>query len=157
METLKKQIETILNDTLNGFYTTVEIRNYHFGHVTGKNEYLKINIATSNYWINNVEGQTYNNISLSLSDDLELKFQIFGGNGGQCFYRSIDKNNPKEKYYALKSVKIPFRTPKKDKELVLKSIKNICVKYKELLKETLENGFLRSDNLEQTKKLIYNN
>jgi hypothetical protein len=147
MELIKKQIETILNDTLNGFYTTVETRSYHFDN----EQYLKINIATSNYWINNVEGQTYNNISLSLSQDLELKFQVFGGNGGQCFYRSIDANNPKEKYYALQSVKIPFRTPKKDKEAVLKSIKNICLKYKELLKETLENGLLRSDNLEQTK------
>jgi len=153
METIKKQIETILNDTLSGFYTTVENRKYHFGN----EQYLKINIATSNYQINNVSGQFYNNISLSLSDNLELKFQVFGGNGGQCFYRSIDPNNPKEKYYALQSVKIPFRTPANNETAVLKAFKNVCIRYKQLLKETLENGLLRSENLEHTKKLIYNN
>ena len=153
METIKQQIETILNDTLSGFYTTIEQRKNYFGD----DNYLKINIATSNYQINNVSGQFYNNISLSLSQDLELKFQVFGGNGGQCFYRSIDPNNDKEKYYALQSVKIPFRTPKNEETAVLKAFKNICIRYKQLLKETLENGLLRSDNLEQTKKLIYNN
>jgi len=153
MELIKKQIESILNDTLSGFYTTVETRKYHFGN----EQYLKINIATSDFWINNVQGQTYNNISLSLSQDLELKFQIFGGNGGQCFYRSIDPNNPKEKYYALKGVKIPFRTPANNETAVLKAFKNVCIRYKQLLKETYESGLLRSDNLEQTKKLIYNN
>jgi hypothetical protein len=153
MELIKKQIEIILNDTLNGFYTTVETRKYHFDN----EQYLKINIATSDFWINNVEGQTYNNISLSLSQDLELKFQVFGGNGGQCFYRSIDPNNPKEKYYALQGVKIPFRTPANNEKAVLKAFKNVCIRYKQLLKETYENGLLRSDNLEQTKKLIYNN
>ena len=157
METIKKQIETILNDTLSGFYTTVETRKYHFGHVTGNNEYLKINIATSSYQINNVSGQYYNNISLCLSENLELKFQVFGGNGGQCFYRSIDPNNPKEKYYALQRVKIPFRTPANNETAVLKAFKNVCIRYKQLLKETFENGLLRSENLEQTKKLIYNN
>jgi hypothetical protein len=153
METLQNEIQTILNNQLPGFYIEVNQRKNYFGN----DQYLKINIATSNYQINNVSGQYYNNISLSLSEDLELKFQVFGGNGGQCFYRSIDPNNPKEKYYALQRVKIPFRTPNKNREAVLKSINNICVKYKDLLKETFETGLLRSEDLEATKKLIYNN
>lgn len=153
MENLQNEILELLNNKLSGFYIEVVKRKNYFGN----DQYLKINIATSNYQINNVSGQYYNNISLSLSEDLELKFQVFGGNGGQCFYRSIDPNNPKEKYYALQSVKIPFRTPNKNKEAVLKSINNICVKYKDLLKETYDTGLLRSENLEVTKLLIYKN
>lgn len=152
MNELKTQVENILNSELPGFSIYVGLRKHFDGTI-----FLAAKIATSDYLINNVEGQKHNCISFRIEDDLELAFQVFGGNGGQCFYRKVDPNNESEKYYAMKGVKIPFRTPKKDKIAVLKAIKTICQRYKALLKETYENGLLYSDNLETTKQLIYNN
>jgi len=153
MENLKIEIDKILNSELIGFNIETGIRIQPIGN----DKYIKVSISTSNFEINNVSRQYHNHISFMIEEDLTLRFQIFGGMGGQSIYRSVDENNPKEKFYALQRVKIPFRTPKKDRDSVLKAIKNICTKYKEILKTTLESGLLRSDDLEAAKKLIYKN
>ena len=152
LQALQKEVTNILNKELPGFFTSVNERN-HFD----KSKFLRIDIATSNFLINGVPNQYFNHISFMIEEDLNLQFQIFGGCGGQSFYRSIDPSNEKEKFFALQRVKIPFRTPKKEKEAVLRAIKIVCQRYKQLIKETFEKGLLRSENIEDLKDIIYNN
>jgi hypothetical protein len=152
METLKNKIEQIVNDNLNGFLVQVRERKNYFS----KSNYIAVNIATSDFQINNVQGQYYNNISFCIEEDLELRFQVFGGNGGQCVYRKIDKNIEREKYLALGREKISFRTPKKEEKAILNAIDGICKKYRLILIDIEKRGLLQSENLEETKKLLYN-
>ena len=146
---MKQDFLKILDKTLAGFHYSVQERKNCFG-----GEFLAINIATSDYAINNVRGQFYNNISMSLDSDLELKFQIYGGNGGQSIYRTIDPNIEREKYLALSHEKISYRTPQKNKEAVLKAFQKVCERYIETLININDRGLLRSDNLEHTQKLL---
>ncbi len=149
MESIKNKIEDLLNKELKGFHIEVWIGKHFYG-----GNYVGINIATSNYEINRVEGQYYNNISLILDDDLTLKFQSFGGNGGQRIYRKIN-NTPNEKYLALGHEKIQFRTPKKDEKSVINAIKKVCDKYKDTLRLIDSQNLLREVDLNKVKSLIY--
>jgi hypothetical protein len=69
---------------------------------------------------------------------MELRPQVFGGFGGRNIYREPDMSNPNEKYYAMISIKIPFRTPKPDEKSVLSAIKKFVENYKKLLKENVD-------------------
>ena len=147
--TMLLELTKILDNTLSGFYYSVTERKNCFG-----GEFIAINIATSDYAINGVRGQFYNNISMSLYPDFELKFQIYGGNGGQCIYRTIDPKIEKEKYLALSREKITFRTPQKNKEAVLKAFQKVCERYIETLIKINDRGLLRSENLAHTQSLL---
>lgn len=86
-----------------------------------------------------------NHISLQLGMNapLELKFQVFGGSGGQRVERNIDLSIEREKYLAMSSEKISFRTPACTEEAVLKSIAAICDRYVETLQDIKNRGLLR--------------
>lgn len=132
---LKSKIEAILEKVVPNFYHRVWTYKNYFGE--GKN--LGILIAASDYAINGVRGQFPQAVSLTLDlSSLELHPQIFGGNGGQSIYRNPNMNDPKEKYLAMKSVKIPFRTPTKEEGAVLKAIEKFAENYKKTLKENID-------------------
>lgn len=101
-------------------------------------QYLKIVVAASNHNINGVAGQTIQPVSMLLNiKTLDLKPQIFGGMGGQCIYREPNLSDPKERYLAMKSVKIPFRTPACNEKDVLAAIERFAVNYKKVLLENI--------------------
>ncbi len=77
-------------------------------------------------------------VSLSLGEDLELRPQIYGGNGGNTIYREINKEDPKEKYLAMKGITVPFRKPKQDKEAVLRCIDRFVDAYIKTLADNLD-------------------
>lgn len=98
--------------------------------------YIKIMFAASEIEINRVSGQFPQVVSLSLDlDTLELGPQIFGGNGGQFIYRKPNLNDPREKYLAMKSVKIPFKKPKKEEKFILSAIERFGLNWVKTLKE----------------------
>lgn len=146
---MKDELFYILDTTLQGFYYTVEDQKNCFNE-----PFISIHIATSNYEIHNVRGQFYNHISMKLTPKFELSFQAFCGQGGQSIYRSVDKSNPNESWLALKSEKIPFRTPKPNSEAVLKAFQKVCERYIEKLIEINDRGLLRSENLAHTQSLL---
>jgi len=132
---LKEKIEAILKKVVPNFYHKVWVYNNFFGE--GKS--FGILISASDYLINNVEGQYPQVVSLSLNlKTLELQPQVFGGNGGQSIYREPNMDDPKEKYLAMKSIKIPFRTPNKNEESVLKAIEKFAENYKKAIKENID-------------------
>lgn len=140
METIKTKIEEILKNELPGFITLVKQQKHYLG---GEN-YLAIFIYTSEENINNVPGQKPNICSLCLENDLELRVQVFGGNGGNRIYTKPNRNDPKEKYLAMAGQKVNFRTPKKEEKTVLNAIKKFAQNYKatiELHKENLTHSY----------------
>ena len=101
--------------------------------------YIGIRFAVSDYDIHNVEGQKPQLVSLILfPDTLELRPQVFGGNGGQYIYRMPDMADAKEKYLCMKSIKIPFRKPLPEKANVLAAIERYAKNWIKLLKENRE-------------------
>lgn len=146
---MKTELLEILDNTLAGFYYTVEDQKNCFNEA-----FISIHIATSNHEIHNVRGQFHNHISMKLTPKFELSFQGYCGCGGQAIYRSVDKSNPKESWLALKSEKISFRTPQRNKEAVLKAFQKVCERYIEKLIEINDRGLLRSENLAHTQSLL---
>lgn len=119
-EITPEKIVSLLEKTLPGFYVNAEQYNGFGG------DYIKISIAA------NAEKVMRVTLSLNLKD-LDLTPQQYGGSGGQWIYRDIDPNDPKEKYLAMKSVKIPFRTPAKNEKDVLRGIELFAINYKKTL------------------------
>ena len=134
-EEIKVKIEQILDKVVPSFYKGVSIRKNIFD--TGNN--IRIFIAASDYKINGVSGQLPQVVSLSLDlSDMDLHPQVFGGNGGQRIDRKPNMNDPKEKYLAMKGVKVPFRTPQPNEKAVLDAIKRFAENYKKTLAENKE-------------------
>lgn len=127
---------SIIERELPNFFYQVEERPQFIGDGT----YFKIMVAPTNYEINKVRGQYPQAVSLMLNPrTLELHPQVYGGNGGQCIYRKPNPDiDPKEKYLAMKSVKVPFRTPQRTEEAVEKALTKFLCNYKNLLKENIE-------------------
>ncbi len=130
---MKNEIMNILSSKLkNGFVFDVAERNFSIG----SGPYLQIWAACSNDNINGVAGQKAQVVSLCLDlTTLELNPQIYGGNGGRSIHRIPNLNDPSEKYLAMKSVKIPFRTPLKEKKNVLMAIEKFVDNYLKTLRE----------------------
>jgi hypothetical protein len=143
MQELKKEIENILDTELKGFYYSIEIDNGWSLDLRKNTEYINIDIS---YFHNFKKENNY--ISLSLREDTLLLI----GRGG-CVWRKSDPAN-KSECYEISHEKIPFRTPKKEKTAVLKAIKNICQKYKSILKDIASRGLLLSEDLPATIELI---
>jgi len=94
-----------------------------------KEPYIRIMFAANDHAINGVRGQFPQCVSLLLSvNSLELQTQVYGGNGGGVIYRKPNMEDRKEKYLAMKNVKIPFRKPLKTEEAVLKAIQTLLPK-----------------------------
>lgn len=101
--------------------------------------YLKIMFSPNTVEINRVRGQYPQVVSLSLDlDDLTLEPQVYGGNGGRSIYLIPDENDPKERYLAMASVRVPFRRPKKAEKNVLMAIERFAVNYLKTLKDNRE-------------------
>jgi len=131
---MKTKIENILNEVLpKNAYREVYERTF-LGDKS-----LCIMFAANNVNINSVQGQKPQKVSLMLSlIDLDLHPQIFGGNGGQHIYRRPNLNDSKEKYLAMKSVKIPFKRPKPEETFILSAIKRFVENWVSALKENQE-------------------
>lgn len=123
-----EKIKNILAAEVPNFYTNV----WEWQGLGDK--YIGIFIAASDYDINQVKNQKPQAVSLSLClNDLELRPQVYGGNGGQSIYREPNPNDPAEKYLWGKSVKVPFRKPQPNEAAVLKAIAKFCQNYKQTL------------------------
>jgi hypothetical protein len=110
---------------------------------TGRNifggSYIKIAFASADIQINGVSGQRPDVVSLKLDMGvMELKPQIFGGNGGRCVYLKPDRTNPKEKYLAMATHQLPFRKPKPNKEAVMVAITKFAQEWVKFLKANHE-------------------
>jgi hypothetical protein len=126
-----EKVEGILKAALPGFYTHVSE-----GKNTFNGNYLKIVMAAHETNINGVSGQKVQVVSLNLDlSNLELTPQIYGGNGGQCIYRKPNQEDAKERFLAMKSVKVPFRRPACNEKDVLAAIERFAVNYKNTLIE----------------------
>ena len=130
---LIKEIEEIIKKELPTFW--FQVRPYRSLGTTS----LAICMAVTDYNINGVSGQKPQAVSLELiPDTFELSIQIYGGMGGSRIDRKPNKENPKEFYLAMKGEKVPFRTPQKNKEAVMKAITKFCQNYKAKLIEFKE-------------------
>lgn len=96
--------------------------------ILGGHSVVKIIFSASDKAINGVYLQLPQIVSLQLDiTDMELTVQAYAGSGGQRIMRKPNMNDPKEKYLAMKGVKIPFRQPKKE----LKFVYNAIIKFAE--------------------------
>lgn len=144
---LTVKIESILKSVL-PTETYIEVRSYKGAF---SDEYIKIMFAAKDFLINNVSGQRPQAVSLCLClTDLELTTQVYGGNGGQCIYREPNLEDPKEKYLAMKSVKVPFRQPKKEIVAVEGAIKRFAENWLKTL-ETNKNTLKYKDIVDYSK------
>lgn len=101
-----------------------------------KEPYIRIMFAANDHAINNVSGQFPQCVSLRLDvNSLELDTQVYGGNGGGVIYRKPNLKDPKEKYLAMKNVKVPFRKPKKTEQATLKAVERFCQRWVQTLKD----------------------
>ena len=134
--TLATKIEIILRDALpKKAFRFIEEKNNLFS----EGKYFIIGIAASEYLINGVKFQYPQFVSLKLDiNTMELKPQVFGGCGGQSIYRKPNMNDAKEKYLAMKNVKIPFRKPQQNEEAVLKAVKKFAERWVQTLKDNRE-------------------
>lgn len=126
-----EKVQSIIDKALPGFYTAVSTWKGFEG-----TQYLKIVMAAKDHNIHGVEGQRVQVVSLSLNlRTLELQTQTYGGNGGGYITREPNREDPKEKYLAMKSVKVPFRRPAANEKDVLAAIERFAVNYKNTLIE----------------------
>lgn len=131
MQELKEKVEGIISNTLpNNFYKSVVERQTFYN-----TPYLQIIIAAADAHINNVKGQRPQMVSFRLDSDLSLEVQHYGGCGG----RTISTKPEQGSYLAIKSVKIPFRKPKKNEDAVLRALQRFCARYLGALKEHKDN------------------
>jgi len=135
VDDLISKINAILQKEVpNFFYSVTKTKSYF-----GNEEQIAIKIAASDYEINNVRGQYPQLVSLLLNvNTMDLNVQVFGGNGGQRIYRDINPNDPKEKYYAMIGIKVPFRTPQKNEKAVLNAIQKFVQNYKQALRDNIQ-------------------
>ena len=130
---MKEKIEAILKQVLPKAFTFVQEREF-----LGEKS-LIIGMAASSYKINGVAWQYPQFVSLMLHfKDLDLHTQHVGGSGGGKIYCKPDMNHAKEKYLAMKGVKIPFRKPQPTEEAVLKAVERFCQRWLQALKDNRE-------------------
>jgi len=123
---MKEKIENIIKKVLPNFYYEVSEKNQPLSDGT----YLKIVIAADS-------SNKAQMVSFSLSDKLFLEPQGYGGYGGRCIYREPNKEVAEEKYLAMKSVKVPFKTPQRSEASVVKAFEKFCEEYRLLLIENI--------------------
>ena len=130
LEILKKELPKTFNIIVKEYQTCFGDHN------------IKIAFSPNAFEVNNVKGQFPQLVSLDLClDDLDIHSQVFGCMGGQCIYKIPNIHDDREKYLCMKSIKIPFRRPKKQKENVLKAIEKFAQNYLKLMKENKDDLF----------------
>ena len=130
--TMEEQILELLKKTLpSKSHIIVQKRKSFYGSF-----YIKIMFAPTNVELHRVSEQFPQVVSLSLDlDTMELEPQIYGGMGGQCIYRKPNLNDPRERFLAMKSVKVPFKKPIREEKYVLSAIERFCLNWVKTLKE----------------------
>ena len=132
---MKDELLSILNKVVPNAY--FEVEDYHIP--LGGGTAIRVFLAASSHEINQVKRQHPSLVSLLIHPEkLTIAPQVFCGMGGQNVYLIPDKNNPKERFLALASVRIPFRKPKNDKESVLRCFEKFVKNWKETLSANLE-------------------
>jgi hypothetical protein len=143
---LTPEFEQEINDILSKVFPKEVIYSLHRGKFSiGNTEYLRMSFRLSDETINRVNGQYPQRINLCIWDDFTCNTQPWGGMGGQSVYRKPNMDDPKEKYLAMKGVKVPFRQPKKEAKFVLRAVKRYAENYLKVLKENKDN--LKYQNL----------
>jgi hypothetical protein len=149
MENLLKEIDNKLDFLRNkGFHVIFEPYT-----IMGTKKH-RIEIASSDKLINGVQHQYPDHISFSLSENLELQAQSFGGCGGGSIYRNIDPTNERERLYAMQSVKVPFRKPQSNDKAIIKAIDKLVQNYILTLLEVQKMGLLRYSDLADYEFLL---
>lgn len=114
---------------------------------------VAIQIGASAHEINNVSGQRPQIVSLAFDPvKYEIYPQVFGGEGGDRIFRKPNLHDPKEKYLAMKSIKIPFRKPKNEASRCLEALRKFCRNYKKVLLENIDS--LEYANIVDYKSLL---
>lgn len=132
MELTRETIEQLLIDNLpKGFNIMVRDRTTFYN-----TKALQIAFSPNTFLINDVHGQfpQLNSLNLCL-DELELIIQIFGGCGGRSIECKPNIEDPKEKYLAIKSIKVPFRKPQDNNKAIERALKKYCERYIQTLKD----------------------
>lgn len=132
---METKVRQILEKTLpESAFIHVSTRKNFFG-----GDYLRIAFAASETSTGCATGNRPQQVSLNLDlTDLELQTQVYGGTGGQSIYRKPNLNDDKEKYLAMKSVRVPFRRPKKAEKNILQAIEKFALNWLKTLKENKE-------------------
>jgi len=129
INTMQNKIENLLKSILPSDTEIIVSENRKY-FSDGKE--LKIAFWPISNPINNVRGQYPQIVSLALDlDDMKLRTQIYGCNGGQCIYRIPEKGS----YLAMQRIKIPFRKPKPEEKFVLKAIENFAKRWLQAIKD----------------------
>ena len=92
-------------------------------------EYIGVQMACSDHDINRVDGQKIQKASLTLdikSLELESRCEMF---------RQPNEQDPKERFLAMKSIKVPFRRPACNEKDVLNAVQRFAENYKKALIE----------------------
>lgn len=100
--------------------------------------YLKIWFSCSRTLINGVSFQMPQVMSFSLSAKLELKVQHYGCCGGRDIYRKPNLQDDKEKFYAMISLPVPFRTPRPEMPKVLNCLSKFIDNYIQILRDNVD-------------------
>ena len=132
---LESKIAKILDRTAPNAYKEIRTRRLMGRNVT------YIILADSNHQINGVSGQYPACVSLLLSEDWELRPQVFGGNGGQCVFRK--PTGEKEKYLALGREKVPFRKPKQTETAALAAIERFTTRWRDIVQDIKDRGLFK--------------
>ena len=78
-------------------------------------------------------------VSLSLDPKtFELDTQVYGGAGGGSIRRKPNLDDPTEKHYYCKNIKVPFRRPMPTEEAVLRAIERFALNWTKLIRENKE-------------------
>jgi len=114
--------------------------------------YLKIWFSCSRTLINGVSFQMPQVMSFSLSEKMELQVQAYGCCGGRNIYRKPNLQDDKEKYYAMISLPVPFRTPRPEMPKVLNCLSKFIDNYMQILRDNVDT--LTHQNLVDYKSLL---
>lgn len=125
METLIAKINTVISNQLPSDKFYINVRPYKGAFNDGSDISIVIAAKPIGIGLNGVQM-----VSLMLNaKSMRLYVQGFGGNGGQSIHRKPNLNNPDERWLAMKSEKVSFRTPNPTEIKVLTCIETFTKNY----------------------------
>lgn len=127
---MQSEIQKIFIEELPKFYTFANLKKQYVYSNEPPIEYIHIGMACSDKEINHVKYQYPQYCSLSLNSKGVLQPVTIGGSGGRRIDLIPNKEDPKEAYLSIKGHTLPFRTPKPEKEAILRAIRKFCREYK---------------------------
>lgn len=101
-----------------------------------KKPYIRIAIAANDHQIHNVHRQFPQLVQLAFYPESGLlRVANFDGMGERSVWLKPNKEDPKEKYLAMVSKRISFRTPKPNEAAISKAIGNFAKRWTQELKD----------------------